>query len=457
MNLFKKLTDHLKAIRISFEESNNYFCHKFNPNVSLDEKFSIKNSFVKSYINEMNLKTNDNACYKQLLFIKLKNYFQLMTLVIPLFMFLFCTYLHLSERDYQYQYILRLKLGDFSLLFGGIQQYLLFSGILYMILTIINYHLFYFNISPSNFIWINLLRVLNGELPPKVILFRSSSDGILLAQLIFRSKVVFTAIQIMFYTSMIMTASNYVFIFFKSIFFSYNSNVWIPFIFFSCFYFVTFWISNRLFLFWLCYFYIICYYFHLKCTKLSEKINLINENIIKYNKNFKIRIVVIKRMITYHNTVCQQFHDYNSFWKKSYANTLFFMVFLNLIMFYQLFEGTNLFVRINFLIGVSTSWSLIFIMNYWAASLSKQMDKLSNQLSLIQWSVKRSMIKLKFNLLITFERTFGQSIGLQISGFGMMTFQLLSKVRKFQQIINHQFINCLLDYYLVFSLSNFGI
>lgn len=430
MNLCKKLTDHLKTVQISFEESNNYFHHKFNPNISLDEKFSIKNSFIKSYINEINLKTDDSTSYKQLLIIKLKNYFELMTLIVSLFIFLFCTYLHLSERDYQYQYILRLKLGDFSLLFGGIQQYLLFSGILYMLLAIINYHLFYFDISPKNFIWINLLRVLNGELPPKVILFRSSSDGTLLAQLIFRSKVVFTAIQIMFYTIMIVTACNYVFIFFKNIFFSYNSNVWIPFICFSCFYLVTFWVSNRLFLIWLCYFYIICYYFYLKCIKLSEKINLINQNIIKCNKNFKIRIV-IKRMIIYHNTICQQFNDYNEFWKKSYANTLFFMVFLNLIMFYQLSENINLFVRINFSVGVLTSWSLIFIMNYWVASLSNQMDKLSNKFPLIQWSIKRSMIKLKLNLLITFERTFGESTGLRISGFGVMTFQLLLKVRKF--------------------------
>lgn len=144
----------------------------------------------------------------------------------------------------------------------------------------------------------------------------------------------------------------------------------------------------------------------------------------------RTRIKMVKQIVIYHNTICQKFNSYNKFWKTSYANMLFFNIFLNLIMLYQLFENINIFIRIVFLVGVISSWSLIFFMNYLAASLSSQMKKISNEFSLIQWSIKGSKdtIKVKLDLLSAFERSLDCKIGLEVSGFGVMTFQLLSKV-----------------------------
>lgn len=422
MNPVKKLFRNHKVVNFS-SESINYFLHKFNPNLCLNEKFCIKNDYVKSYIKEINVKTQ-NVPGEQLIKIKLKNYLELTIFIITMFAFSYCNYLNFSHGSY----ILRLRLADFSLIFGGKQQYILFSGILYELVVIINYYLLHFNVSLNNFCWINLLRVLNGDSPPKILSFNSLSDGILLGKLIFKSKMVFLLAKNAHLTIMLMIGVSHLITFFRYIFFAYKLNVWLPFLCSASFYYISIFISSQHFFYWLCYFYLTCYYFHLKMVKLNIKIKLINDKTI--NMSERTRIKMVKQIVIYHNTICQKFNSYNKFWKTSYANMLFFNIFLNLIMLYQLFENINIFIRIVFLVGVISSWSLIFFMNYLAASLSSQMKKISNEFSLIQWSIKGSKdtIKVKLDLLSAFERSLDCKIGLEVSGFGVMTFQLLSKV-----------------------------
>ena len=422
MNPVKKLFRNHQIVHFS-SELINHFRHKFNPNLCLDEKFSIKDHYVKSYIKEINVKTQ-NLSGEQLIRIKLKNYLELTILIITMFAFSLCNYLNFSHGSY----ILRLRLADFSLIFGGKQQYILYAGILYELMIIITYYLLHFNVSSKKFCWINLLRVLNGDSSPKILSFNSLSDGILLRKLIFRSKLMFSLVKSAHSTIMLMIGVCYLITFFRYIFFAYKLSVWLPFLCSASFYYISIFISCQLFFYWLCYFYLSCYYFHLKMVKLNIKIKLIKNETINIRE--RTRIKMVKQMVIHHNTICQQFNLYNRFWKTSYANMLFFNIFLNLVMFYQLFENINIFIRIVFLQGVISSWSLIFFMNYLAASLTDQMNKLSKEFSLIQWSIKGSKdkIKVKLDLLSAFERSIHCKIGLRISGFGVMTFQLLSRV-----------------------------
>lgn len=422
MNSVKKLFRNHKIVNFSFE-STKYFLHNFNPNLCLNETFSIKNHYVKSYIKEINVKTQ-NLSGEQSIKIKLKNYLELIILTITMFAFSLCNYLNFSRGSY----ILRLRLADFSLILGGKQQYLLFAGIIYKLMIIITYYLLHFNVSSKKFCWINLLCVLNGDSPPKILSFNSLSDRILLEKLIFKSKMVFLLVKSVHSTIMVMIGACYLITFFRYIFFAYKLSVWLPFLCTALLYYISMFISSKIFFYWLCYFYLSCYYLHLTIVKLNIKIKLINDKTI--NMRERTRIKMVKQMVIYHNRICQQFSLYNKFWKTSYANMLFFNIFLNLMMFYQLSENINIFIRIVLLQGVISSWSLIFFMNYLAASLTNQMNKLSKEFSLIQWSIKGSKgkIKVKLDLLSAFERSLDCKIGLRISGFGVMTFKLLSKV-----------------------------
>ena len=421
MNSLRKFSLQVKINYFSNEESVNYLNHKFNPNLCLDEGFCIKNHYVKSYINEIDTKiqnTHDNKL--QLLKIQLKNYFEIIIMIFSLFGFIGCTLAYFNGNSK-----LRLRLADFGLFFGGNQHYTLLSGILFMSLSIINYYLLHFNVSSKDFLWVNLLRVITGDSPPKVIYFTSISDATLLFKLILRSKRLFSMAQICFYMTTILMNIIFYILFLEKVFFIYTIDVWLPFLCSMLVYLAAFYISIYQFYFWLCYFYLICYYLHSKCVKLNRLIKLSKVGMIK-----RFKIIIIKRMIAYHNSICEQFDSYNRFCGKTYSCTLFFDIFGNLLLLFQIFSNVNFFIRFVFFFGDLSTWSLIFIMNYWAASLSTQMNKLSNEFSSIQWSIKgpRSF-KIKSDLLSGFERASDTKLGLHVSGFGVMTFQLFSKVK----------------------------
>ena len=200
MDSLRKFSLQIKIHYFSNEESVNYLNHKFNPNLCLDERFCIKNHYVKSYINEIDTKiknTDDNKL--ESLKIKLKNYIEITIMILSLCGFIGCTLAYFKQNSN-----LRLRLADFGLFFCGNQYYTLFSGILFMLLSIINYYLLHFTVSSKDFLWVNLLRVITGDSPPKVIYFTSISDATLLFKLILRSKRLFSMAQICFYMTTIL-------------------------------------------------------------------------------------------------------------------------------------------------------------------------------------------------------------------------------------------------------------
>ena len=421
MDSLRKFSLQIKIDYFSNEESVNYLNHKFNPNLCLDERFCIKNHYVKSYINEIDTKMKNTLDNKlELLKIKLKNYIEITIMILSLCGFIGCTLAYFKENSN-----LRLRLADFGLFFGGNQYYTLFSGILFMLPSIINYYLLHFNVSSKDFLWVNLLRVITGDSPPFVIYFRRISDGTLLFKLILRSKRVFSMAQIGFYMTIIMMNIICDIIFLEKVFFVYKIDVWLPFLCSMLLYLAALHISICQFYFWLCYFYLVCYYLYLKCIKLNRLIKLSKVDMIK-----RFKIIIIKRMIVYHNLICEQLDSYNRFCGKTYSCNLFFDIFGNLLLLFQIFSNVNFFIRFVFLFGEISTWCLIFIINYWAASLSTQMSKLSNEFLSIQWSIKGSrLIKIKLDLLSSFERASNTKLGVHVSGFGVMTFQLFSRVK----------------------------
>jgi hypothetical protein len=172
--------------------------------------------------------------------------------------------------------------------------------------------------------------------------------------------------------------------------------------------------------------YITQYYLHLKSQKINGSIkSLANGN--QHNILGNIKWALIE-----HNQLCSEIHNHNKITKTLYFYIIFINIPINLFLLHQyLFEDLKFYVQIIFLFILTIQSLVIFVFQYYFASLSASIHKPLNILSRLQWNLNGWPFRMrtKIKLLSCFERlSSNRKIGLSIGSIAVMTFPLFFQV-----------------------------
>jgi hypothetical protein len=180
--------------------------------------------------------------------------------------------------------------------------------------------------------------------------------------------------------------------------------------------------------------YITQYYFCLKSQKINDSIKgLVNDN--QHNILRTIKLALIE-----HNELCSEIHNHNMITKKLYMYAVFNNIPINLFMLHQyLFEDLKFYVQIIVVFIITMQSLVIFVFQYYFASLSTSIHKPLKILSRLQWNLNGWPFRMrtKMKLLSCIERLgSNRKIGLTIGSIAVMTFPLFSQVYIFIQLLS---------------------
>jgi hypothetical protein len=151
------------------------------------------------------------------------------------------------------------------------------------------------------------------------------------------------------------------------------------------------------------FFYLICYYFHLKSQKLNERILLLIK-MSRFN-NPSLKNSSIAKLVIDHNSFCSKVKLYNEFWKKPFLSFIIVLVPSNLVALHQLlFEETKTYILIINTLIVLYGFFFIFFLSFYTSSLSQQIHNSAKNLLLLQLRCTGLIINNKLKLMICFER-----------------------------------------------------
>ena len=177
------------------------------------------------------------------------------------------------------------------------------------------------------------------------------------------------------------------------------------------------------------------YDIHLRITQINDRF----KNITK-DSNSRKKYKTIDKYISDHNKLSKKIAILSSFWK-SYILTMISTNFpISLIMAHQyLFEKTDIVLQILYIFGTLMSYSVLFLIQYFLASLSSKMHKMCKKLSHFQWLFKGRVFSygFKLRLLMCFERMSHKKkrIGFSIGSLAIITFPLFFGVSHLIHII----------------------
>jgi hypothetical protein len=174
------------------------------------------------------------------------------------------------------------------------------------------------------------------------------------------------------------------------------------------------------------------YYLHLKSQKINDSIkSLVNAN--QHNIMGTIKSALIE-----HNELCSEIHNHNKITKTLYFYVIFNNIPINLFVLHQyLFEDLKFYVQIIVLFVITIQSLVIFLFQYYFASLSASIHKPLKILSRLQWNLNGWPFRMrtKIKLLTCFERlSSNRKVGFSIGSIAVMTFPLFSQVYIFYNI-----------------------
>ncbi len=176
------------------------------------------------------------------------------------------------------------------------------------------------------------------------------------------------------------------------------------------------------------FFYLFCYYFHLKSQKLNERILLLIK-ISRFN-NPSLKNSLIDKLVMDHNSFCSKVKLYNEFWKKPFLTFIIALIPSNLVVFHQLlFKETKTYVLMINTSIVLYGLFFIFFLSFYTSSLSQQIHDSAKNLFLLQLRCNGLIINNKLKLMICFERlTSKRKIGFSLGSLSVMTFPIFQLV-----------------------------
>ena len=145
---------------------------------------------------------------------------------------------------------------------------------------------------------------------------------------------------------------------------------------------------------------LLCYYEHLRINKINYHVKSVHNSVETPNVHR-----AVKAFTEEHIRYCNHINAVNQFWKNLLL--AFFVTILptNLIMMHQvLFEDIPLELRLLFIVCMLVTDSILFGVQYSFALFSVKIHSMYAKLSRLQWCLKPSRMRIKWKLIMCFER-----------------------------------------------------
>ena len=145
---------------------------------------------------------------------------------------------------------------------------------------------------------------------------------------------------------------------------------------------------------------LLAYYEHLRINKINYHVKSVYDS-LDTTEVYR----AVKAFTEEHNWLCVHINVVNQFWKNLLLTFFFTMLPTNLILMHQLlFEDIPLQLRLFYVVCILCLDSILFGLQYSFAKFSKKIHSMYAKLSRLQWCLKRSRMRIKFKLIICFER-----------------------------------------------------
>ena len=173
---------------------------------------------------------------------------------------------------------------------------------------------------------------------------------------------------------------------------------------------------------------------HLRINKVNDRItSLMQSNWQKMQRmkrnNINLRF---EKFFIEHNNLCYKVKRFSDFWKDIYLTLILTMCPTTLILLHMvIFEQLETYFRLFYILLIIDIYSVIFVLQYFFASLSHKMHRQCKLLARSQWLFNKTNSSLAFKLKIQtyFERlSSNKRIGFSIGTLVVITFPLFSGV-----------------------------
>ena len=177
-------------------------------------------------------------------------------------------------------------------------------------------------------------------------------------------------------------------------------------------------------------------FFALGTIDLHLRINKANEKLMLFANRSDSDIIglqlEVERFINEHHRLCCRVNKFARIWKDAYlagilAECPTTLVILHLV----LFETMDYYMTIMYIIALIDAYVILFVLQYFFASLSHKMHKQCKLLARIQWLFNRnnSNLRIKLKIQTYFERLSSKKrIGFSIGTLVVITFPLFAGV-----------------------------
>ena len=179
---------------------------------------------------------------------------------------------------------------------------------------------------------------------------------------------------------------------------------------------------------------IIAYDLHLRINQINQMLRQLS----KQSKPDSLEIYkTVKKYIAQHNRICLKVRNLSNFWRNFCLVMISTTFPITLIMLHLvLFERTNPILKVLYSLALLSAYLALFVMQYFLASFSAKMHKMSKVLSRLQWCLngRQFPIGFKIKVMTYFERISHKKrrIGFAIGTLTIITFPMFAGVLKKQ-------------------------
>ena len=179
------------------------------------------------------------------------------------------------------------------------------------------------------------------------------------------------------------------------------------------------------------YLYLLFYFIILRIKKLKAKLQCLSESRLDSKKILRLS----SELLSEHNSIVRQIHNYNKFWRKYILYIIFTLIPINLLYLNQILfvSGVDYYLYYAYGTFLSLSWCILIILSFFASRVSSGMQSIGLYLYKIQFCAEKCSFhetRTKIKLLSNFERMVNTNItiGFSVSTLFVMTHPLLYRV-----------------------------
>ena len=148
---------------------------------------------------------------------------------------------------------------------------------------------------------------------------------------------------------------------------------------------------------------LLTYYEHLRINNINNHVKTTSS--VYQSTDAAKAYRAVKAFTEEHNRYCTHINAVNQFWKNLFLAFFATIIPINLTIMHQLlFEDIPLELRLFYIVCIICSDTLLFGLQYYFALYSVKIHSMYAKLSRLQWCLKGSRMRVKWKLIMCFER-----------------------------------------------------